>query len=119
MRKLYFFFCWQQPAPIDMAGDNNLCCICSRGKTIPPQALDFTVEVNACMETKGTLQNINSESHVNETISRDEENSSRDNATLALQMAEDLILQLPSSHEGRRQWLKLFGRSDEAKGLRK
>ena len=69
------------------------------------------------METEGTLKNINSESHVNETISRDEE-SGIGSTTVALQMAEDLILQLPSSHEGRREWLKQFGLSDEAKALR-
>ena len=69
------------------------------------------------METEGTLGDINSETHVNETISRDEENPAQ-NTTLALQMAEDLILQLPPSHEGRRQWLRLFGQSAEAKALR-
>jgi hypothetical protein len=71
MRKLYFFFLLAAARPNRYGGRQQpVVASAPGGKTIPPQALDFTIEVNACMETKGTLQNVNSESHVNETISR-------------------------------------------------
>ena len=69
------------------------------------------------MKPESTLDKINSEDRVNDTISRDEETPLND-ATSALGMAEDLILQLPQSHEGRREWLRQFGQSAEAKNLR-
>lgn len=62
-----------------------------------------------------TLDEINSEDHVNEIISRDEENVKEESP--ALQMAEDLILQLPPDHEGRNRWLNSYGNSREAKAL--
>lgn len=62
-----------------------------------------------------TLDEINSEEHVNEIISRDEENAKEESP--ALQMAEDLILQLPPDHEGRNRWLTSYGNSHEAKAL--
>ena len=68
------------------------------------------------MENEETLRDINNEAHVNETISRDEERAG--DTVLGLRMAEDLILSLPSTHEGRNQWLKLFGESDQARALR-
>lgn len=68
------------------------------------------------MERSNTLDSINSEDRVNDIISRDEEAPLTDSGS-ALRMAEDLILQLPSAHEGRRQWLMQFGQSAEAKAL--
>jgi hypothetical protein len=69
------------------------------------------------MKPSKTLDKINSEDHVNEIISRDEENHVNENAP-ALQMAEELILQLPPAHEGRNRWLKTYGQSEEAKTLK-
>lgn len=68
------------------------------------------------MEPKGALDKINSEDHVNEIISRDEESAVKDSS--ALQTAEDLILQMPASDERRNQWLKKYGVSAEAKKLK-
>lgn len=68
------------------------------------------------MKAKGTLDKINSEDSVNEIISRDEEASVKSNSP-ALQIAEDLIRQLPVSHEGRNEWLKNYGQSEEARKL--
>lgn len=59
------------------------------------------------------MDKINSEDHVNEIISRDEETPLKEDSR-ALQIAEDLILQLPPSHEGRNKWLKSYGQSEEA-----
>lgn len=71
------------------------------------------------MKTKAVLDEINNNEHVNEAISRDEENRLKDaDVSRALLMAEDLILQLPAGHEGRRQWLIRFGQSDEADSMR-
>jgi hypothetical protein len=72
---------------------------------------------NLYMKAKGTLDKINSEDHVNEIISRDEEAPMKTD-TSALQMAEDLIRQLPPSHEGRNEWLRNYGHSDEARKLK-
>lgn len=69
------------------------------------------------MKPKTTLERINSEEHVNEIISRDEENPV-EGGSPALKIAEDLILQLPPSHEGRNRWLERFGESEEAMRLR-
>lgn len=68
------------------------------------------------MKAKGTLDKINSEDRVNEIISRDEEASVKGSSP-ALHIAEDLIRQLPPSHEGRNEWLKNYGESDEARRL--
>jgi hypothetical protein len=68
------------------------------------------------MEPRKTLDKINSEDHVNEIISRDEENPVKGSSP-ALQMAEELILQLPAGHEGRNRWLKTYGQSEEARNL--
>lgn len=69
------------------------------------------------MKDKNILDQINSEDKVNSIISRDEESSVSDTSQ-AFEMAEDLILQLPEEHEGRRNWLTRFGRSAAAKNLR-
>ena len=69
------------------------------------------------MEDESTLDRINREDHVNETISRDEESPVKEDNP-AMQQAEDLILQLPTSHRGRRDWLSKYGRSEEARKLR-
>lgn len=66
------------------------------------------------MKAGGTLDKINSEDHVNEIISRDEEASVKGDSSAALQIAEDLIRQLPPSHEGRNEWLRKYGSSEEA-----
>jgi hypothetical protein len=81
------------------------------------QALDFLMENKNAMNKKNTLDAINSDDHVNETISRDEDRPLTD-SSVALQMAEDLILQLPESHGGRTEWLRRFGHSDAAKALK-
>lgn len=65
------------------------------------------------MKAGGTLDKINSEDHVNEIISRDEE-AVKGDSSAALQIAEDLIRQLPQSHEGRNEWLRKYGSSEEA-----
>ena len=70
------------------------------------------------MKAKGTLDKINSEDRVNEIISRDEESPIKQSSP-ALQMAEDLIRQLPPSHEGRNEWLKNYGESEEARRLQR
>lgn len=80
-------------------------------------ALDFLLEYKNDMNKKDTLDTINSDDHVNETISRDEDRPLTD-SSVALQMAEDLILQLPESHGGRTEWLRRFGHSDAAKALK-
>ena len=68
------------------------------------------------MKRETTLEKINSEEHVNEIISRDEENTAGESLP-ALQLAEELILQLPPDHPGRNRWLTSYGKSDEAKKL--
>ena len=69
------------------------------------------------MKEKNVLDEINREDNVNAIISRDEESAVSDTSQ-ALEMAEELILQLPEDHEGRRTWLTRFGRSAAAKNLR-
>jgi hypothetical protein len=66
---------------------------------------------------KTTLSEINSEYNINEIISRDEETAPAD-MPMAVLAAEDLILQLPAEHEGRRQWLLKYGHSQEAQRLK-
>lgn len=63
------------------------------------------------------LDNINHPSNINQAISKDEE-ADKDNVR-AIRWAEDLILQLPSSHPGRAEWLKLYGEKEEASLLRR
>jgi hypothetical protein len=70
-----------------------------------------------CMENKNTLDEINSAQNINKAISEDEEREGN-NDFAGMLMAEDLILQLPKDHEGRKQWLRQFGQSAEAKELR-
>lgn len=65
-----------------------------------------------------TLDDINNERKVNETISRDEEELNLSNKTVPLAETEDLIRQLPKDHVGRNNWLSQYGTSDEAESLR-
>ena len=62
------------------------------------------------MEPKTTLDQINDETKVNDTISRDEENAGANVAGM-IQMAEQLIRQLPADHPGRNEWLERYGTS--------
>lgn len=74
----------------------------------------FPPNTNDMEKDKSTLDRINDINHINAAISNDEDKSGN---SLALELAEDLILELPSSHNGRNHWLKKYGRSDAAKRL--
>jgi hypothetical protein len=69
------------------------------------------------MSTRGSLHEINHPANVNQTISKDEEADQSD--VRAIRWAEKLILELPSSHPGRAEWLKLYGEQEEASLLRR
>jgi hypothetical protein len=69
------------------------------------------------MKNRNTLDQINKAENVNQAISRDEEGDAI-NYSEAMQLAEDLILQLPASVEGREEWLTRYGQSAEAKQLK-
>jgi hypothetical protein len=69
------------------------------------------------MNTGKTLEEINDPNKINQAISKDEE---AEKGTLrALRWAEQLIIQLPTDHPGRAEWLKQFGEQEEASLLRR
>jgi hypothetical protein len=70
------------------------------------------------MKKKSSLDQINDEENVNPVISQDEDSAVED-TSMALEMAEALILQLPEGHEGRNNWLARFGQSGAAKNSRR
>jgi hypothetical protein len=81
------------------------------------RALIFSRIIKKAMKNRSSLDQINKAENVNQAISRDEEGEAI-NYSEAMQLAEDLILQLPASIEGRAEWLKRYGQSAEAKQLK-
>ena len=82
------------------------------------QGIKIVPSSEKAMKDKSALDQINAEEKVNPVISQDEDSAVKD-TSMALEMAEALILQLPEGHEGRNEWLTRFGQSGESRNLRR
>ncbi len=67
---------------------------------------------------RNTLDEINDENNINQSISQDEEQFDASSKQAPMAFTEQLIQQLPKNNEGRNKWLMEYGSSDEARTLR-